>query len=1556
MKSPSTQRVIQRVNRFLCLFISLCALAIMLNKPAPAASAQESPPQTATLWLGNNAQTTDRDAFQSDTTGAVLRTLNNTLLSGVAFDGEFLYFGTLYGAIEKRTADGATVLDSFTLPGLATFPVSGGRTDACCHDLAWDSQRQRLWRIEHGGWLEKIHPQSRTREAHYAMPTTVDGSNIQRLAGLGVAYDAGRDLLYVSFCEYGCARFDEGLVLLIDPDTGSVIGTLFRTDGFATGGLGYDSQTDTLWVGSKTAIGSPVTVINMSRDGEQLSIFTSPVTSSGFADGLEFVSPLPSLPTARLVKDINPFTDGALANADKLMDVNGIAFFVAWDDARGYELWKSDGTATGTQLVKDICPGDCDAQIKSMTAVGATLFFRAYTPETGHELWKSDGTAAGTQLVTEIVPGSSDGHPEYLAAMGGFLYFGAYDPVSNSQALWKSDGTAGGTVVVKPNVNLAYLTAAGSTLYFSGHDSAGHELWKSDGTAAGTVLVKDLFPGASSGNPEQFTPAGALLYFVAEDALDDRELWVSDGTATGTKQVKEIRSGNLGSYPEELTALGTKVFFVADNGTLGREVWVSDGTAAGTFVTKNIYAGVTSSNPSELTAANGLLFFVASDTIDTELWKSDGTTSGTSKLNLSAGSASTSPFELRTVNNTLFFGGYDPTVGYTIWKSDGTVAGSTRLSTQNVPPHGAATIGTNYYFFNGGIGGDGELWKSDGTVPGTGLITQFYPAAGDSDIQHPIEWNDSLFFAANDGLNGTLLWTSNGTTAGTYPVSNSVIPLGRIIVFANKLFFPGGATTGSGDRELWQSNGTAGGTTLVKNLFGGGSSEPEGLTVAGNKFYFTAYDSTAGRELWVSDGTAAGTVRVKNIRAGADDSAPEFLTAVGTKLFFTADNGTHGRELWVSDGSAAGTVMVKNLTDGVGSTTFTELIALGNLLYFVAYEPTNSGYSLWQSDGTAAGTTIVPNTASRNPSDLAALNGKLYFNATDPTLGSELWVSDGTAAGAQVLVDLDPLTQASPSSLVTAGNRIFFLATTSAALHELWVTDGTTVGTRFVKDIYRGTAFGSDIQEMVAVGDKLFFQANDGVHGREWWMSDGTPTGTQVINTFPGSGSSFAARIAKAGSRVYAYALGDLAVGYELYAYDLAPATAPADLSLTLSDAPDPLLAGNAVTYQLLVNNAGPNPAPAVVVTNTLPTGVTFLAATPACTHTAGMVTCAIGTLAAAANSLVTITVQTTTPGLLTNSATVGSATDDPNLGNNSDSETTTVNPAATITILHDAVPNSATNFRFTGGVGSFYLDDVTPQDADAYQNSRSFLVAPGAYTITEVPPTTWFLADITCTPAANGTVTLALKRVTITVAADDHVTCTFTNHLRVNINTLIFHDLDQDRRYDVGEPGLPNWTVRIYDAANTELFAKTTDTNGAANFTRLLAPNVTYKVCEEVEAGWTRSVPSRLDPTLGKPCYTRTPTPGQTLRLRFGNKPLLVGASDVEEELDVVEDVTVEEAPALAPDESGYDAGYVEEEIPLSNEPVNEAPVMEQPVTEQPVSNMPEMARSLFLPLIMQE
>ena len=82
--------------------------------------------------------------------------------------------------------------------------------------------------------------------------------------------------------------------------------------------------------------------------------------------------------------------------------MNGTLFFTANDGVSGNELWKSDGTAAGTVLVKDIYAGRHRLEPLGLVAVGGTLFFTANDGVNGTELWKSDGTAAGTVLVKDI--------------------------------------------------------------------------------------------------------------------------------------------------------------------------------------------------------------------------------------------------------------------------------------------------------------------------------------------------------------------------------------------------------------------------------------------------------------------------------------------------------------------------------------------------------------------------------------------------------------------------------------------------------------------------------------------------------------------------------------------------------------------------------------------------------------------------------------------------------------------------------------------------------------------------------------------------------------------------------------------------------------------------------------------------------------------------------------------------------------------------------------------------------------------------------------------------
>ena len=106
-----------------------------------------------------------------------------------------------------------------------------------------------------------------------------------------------------------------------------------------------------------------------------------------------------------------------------LTNVNGTLFFPANDGTNGDELWKSDGTAAGTVMVKDIYPGSGGVVSRSLlTNVSGTLFFTA-----------NDGTTAlscGSRTARPPAPcwsrtssPAAESYPGYLTNVGGTLFF-----------------------------------------------------------------------------------------------------------------------------------------------------------------------------------------------------------------------------------------------------------------------------------------------------------------------------------------------------------------------------------------------------------------------------------------------------------------------------------------------------------------------------------------------------------------------------------------------------------------------------------------------------------------------------------------------------------------------------------------------------------------------------------------------------------------------------------------------------------------------------------------------------------------------------------------------------------------------------------------------------------------------------------------------------------------------------------------------------------------------------------------------------------------------------
>src|SRR2546428_1971648 len=138
---------------------------------------------------------------------------------------------------------------------------------------------------------------------------------------------------------------------------------------------------------------------------------------------------------ARLVKDIAPvLTLAANSYPAQFVESGGVVFFTARDGANGTELWRTDGTAAGTVLVKDIWVGPNSSDPGNLVDVNGTLFFAALEPgqasdPSGRELWKSDGTAAGTVRVKDINPGADWSSPSNLTNVNGTLFFTALQRV-----------------------------------------------------------------------------------------------------------------------------------------------------------------------------------------------------------------------------------------------------------------------------------------------------------------------------------------------------------------------------------------------------------------------------------------------------------------------------------------------------------------------------------------------------------------------------------------------------------------------------------------------------------------------------------------------------------------------------------------------------------------------------------------------------------------------------------------------------------------------------------------------------------------------------------------------------------------------------------------------------------------------------------------------------------------------------------------------------------------------------------------------------------------------
>ena len=670
------------------------------------------------------------------------------------------------------------------------------------------------------------------------------------------------------------------------------------------------------------------------------------VTCSILAEALERRALLASVASGTALSDFSAPAGRAGAEA---LTVGDVSYFAHNDGTHGYELWRSDPAAPHGRLVRDINTSAFDnagrtgsSHPTSFFTVGNTVLFIADDGVSGRELWRTDGTTSGTYRVLESklgYDGIDTGALPYAPFKDGAIVFTSPD-------MLYTDGTSGGTRVLARRSDEMFLARGRaywldpaqrrSVLAFDGATFAAAFVIPGTGVSgqalaadaqgrlvvswtalqggarvpfsqviatSATVLGRQSVWHPTVGDvPSVARPLGSFGGLALFSALD-RGVFATDGTSGALRQILG-QSSTVGS----LVNVRDRAYFMLDTGPgHRRELWTTTGTAADTrrlaVVDEQDRAGA---DQSVFVAVGGRLAYVARAGTGWELRAFDPATSSQHSL---ATVASDTPHVVVS-GDRLFFGSYDERANLaSFYESDGTSAGTSLVYRRSVVA-GAPDVPLNVLgdrFIVAPAPGHTDQVLAPGSV---------FVVPGPSKATHRLVGGHragSLLFLQYEvqleNAPATLeLWRTDGTPAGTIKLTdqprqnfNSFGAFGNLLVFS--------VNTADDGNEVFRSDGTRNGTYRLRDINASqADSNAVMLATTSKAQFFTADDGVNGRGLWRTDGTVQGTVMLRGF--GGRLGAIESINTIGDVLYFVADDGMHGRQLWRSDGAVAGTRMV----------------------------------------------------------------------------------------------------------------------------------------------------------------------------------------------------------------------------------------------------------------------------------------------------------------------------------------------------------------------------------------------------------------------------------------------------------------------------------------------------------------------------------------------------------------------------------------------------------------------------------------------------------------------
>jgi ELWxxDGT repeat protein len=568
--------------------------------------------------------------------------------------------------------------------------------------------------------------------------------------------------------------------------------------------------------------------------------------------------------------DVRPGFDSS--DPQELTAAGNVLFFSAISTEAGRELWRSDGTAAGTYLVRDLTPGNHPlgharwSDPQPLMAAGNRVFFYTNEEEASPQLWTSDGTEAGTQLLWTMDYTRYLGYSPSFAAIGNSLIYN-FDEGMQGVEPWISDGSTAGTKLIKDvnsntnSSNPQQFVARGDDIFFTADDGVhGNELWITDGASGGTRMVADIYPGRDSSFINGLTEFGGQVYFKARNTESDFELWISDGTAAGTYRVQDFVLGAQGSWPFYFGGVGSELFLLANDDQFRTFLATTDGTSAGTTIVKVMDERL---YPSDGKSIGSLYFFAIDNPGEApELWRSDGTTTGTFRIWSGPLLTEDWPryerlYDLTDLNGIAMFRYAD-----TLWRSDGTAAGtfvvehgivSNSLLDQDedqltLPIWRNSVVVVQHDFATR----TSQIRTAGGATQGSTLVATLPAGVWIHDFAGVVDGKLVMLATSESGYE---IWTSDGTAAGTVRAYETRIPFNDSITALDYTVGESGVTIifgGESGVQLlcnWDAP-TLGGENAPPATEYCQSFASRGVENIGGTLYFSASDAEHGYELW----------------------------------------------------------------------------------------------------------------------------------------------------------------------------------------------------------------------------------------------------------------------------------------------------------------------------------------------------------------------------------------------------------------------------------------------------------------------------------------------------------------------------------------------------------------------------------------------------------------------------------------------------------------------------------------------------------------------------------